>query len=193
MRCAAEARATLRASLPPRPRRPGTWKLRAKPPSHAFSMHDRRRVDVRAPAEAPPARSTSDLVSARRTRRGRARPGTSAPCPRRRCAHDSPRTCASSRAARSCLRRLASSRSARCLSLVLGRSLSASFLVRPAASLAPSRALAAHLAARASIAFDSLDRKCSAPCLMARAFLMPRPVLMASLSSSSRWMSSTDR
>jgi hypothetical protein len=29
----------------------------------------------------------------------------------------------------------------------------------------------------ASIVFDSLDRKCSAPCLMARAFLMPRPGL----------------
>ena len=51
-------------------------------------------------------------------------------------------------------------------------------------------ALAATLRA-ASMTFDSLAKKCSAPCLMARAFLMPRPVLIASLSSSSRRMSST--
>ena len=44
-----------------------------------------------------------------------------------------------------------------------------------------------------SISFHSFAKKVSAPCLSARAFLMPSPVLMASLSSSSRRTSSMVR
>ena len=177
-----------RRDQPPRrarPRRPSRPLERARQPPRAPCRGSRAAAWRCAPRpNAAAGEVEHDLVARPTTRRTMRR--------RRRRAGRSPRTSAPGRARRSVA--LASSPRLWSLSSLV-RTWTSTSAVRLSHQVcgcaAASRALATASRRAASIVFASPDRKCSAPCLMARAFLMPRPVLMASLSSSSRRMSST--
>ena len=175
-RCAAGARPSTRAAGTPR-----------ASPRGAFSMHAGRAWRWAPRPNAPPGEVERDLVlgdDEAHELRGVVAQAAAHARPRRTAA------LAASRALALAPRSFdGSPRSSRLFALARSRF----GFARSAAggACAASRALATASRRAASITFDSLDRKCSAPCLMARAFLMPRPVLMASLSSSSRRMSST--
>ena len=189
----------------------------ARRPGRAAPRAPRRRrrttAGTHARARAEPARCTPAWRARarrgqRRRRRGRTRPRRlprrGAACPARRRTSRSPRTCAPGHALPRSSPSLASAPSPSSLSRFPSK-LSVACLARRRTFLlvavlsspcycegcAASRARATASRRAASIVFASPERKCSAPCLIARAFLMPRPVLIASFSSSSRRSSST--